>query len=135
VTLALATSEIFTFQVLARFFTFSLETLSMQTVSEEAAVIDIPQNGFNSTFSGKSNHTIRTKRLKISEFKSWAVSFGVISALTGLLMYLKVGVTMETITTSLFFLSLAGMIYSVYQIILLIRQPSKFDGNPTHGLN
>lgn len=108
----------------------------MRAVRPEASVIDISKNGFNSNFTGHANQTaVRTKKLKISELKSWALSCGVISALMGLLLYLKVGVTMETITASLFFLSLGGLIYSIYQIVLLVRQPAQYDVKPVPGLN
>jgi hypothetical protein len=107
----------------------------MQTVREEAQVIEISQNGFNSSFNGKTIGKDQAKRLKISEFKCWTASFAVISLLTGALIYLKVGVTMETITTSLFFLSLGGLIYSVYQLIHLSRTPRTYSHSNVHQLN
>jgi hypothetical protein len=107
----------------------------MQTVHQESPVFDSSKKGFNSSSSAKPESKIQTKRLKISEFKSWALFCGVISLLTGALIYLKLGVTMETVTESIFFLSLGGLIYSIYQIVLLVKQPAPYDGNPVHGLN
>lgn len=107
----------------------------MQTVRQEAAVIDISKNGFQSSFVGNRDTESLMKRLKISELKSWAVSFAVISLLTGLLMYLKVAVTMETVTNSLFFLSLGGFVYAVCKIIFLLRQRPEYKVHPVHSLN
>jgi hypothetical protein len=112
-----------------------IETLQMQTVSDNARRIDISSNNFPSTYPSIPDPTRQIRKLKISEFKSWTVSFGIISFLTGMLMYLKVGVTMETVTASLFFLSLAGMIFYVYKLILLSREPARLESNTRHDLN
>jgi hypothetical protein len=107
----------------------------MQTVREQAKMFDISPIGFNSTLPRNPDPQSQIKRLKIGEFKSWSVCFGLICALTGLLMYLKVGVTMESVTSALFFLSLAGLVYSIYKIIFLSKEPGRTDSNSLHELN
>jgi hypothetical protein len=112
-----------------------METLQMQTVSDNARRIDISSNNFPTTYPRIPDPIGQIRRLKISEFKSWSVCFGIISFLTGMLMYLKIGVTMETVTASLFFLSLGGTIYSVYKLILLVREPARLESQRNHELN
>ena len=112
-----------------------METLQMQTVRNNTTRIDTSPNGFPNVFPRVPDPTSQIRRLKISEFKSWTVCFGIISFLTGMLMYLKVGVTMETVTASLFFLSLAGMIFSVYKLIHLYREPARLETSSRHDLN
>ena len=112
-----------------------METLQMQTIRDNTRRIDISSNNFPTTYPSIPDPTRQIRKLKISEFKSWTVSFGIISFLTGMLMYLKVGVTMETVTASLFFLSLAGMIFYVYKLIHLTREPIRLESNTRHDLN
>ena len=112
-----------------------METLQMQTVSDNTRRIDISSSNFPTSYPRIPDPAGQIRKLKISEFKSWTVCFGIISFLTGMLMYLKVGVTMETVTASLFFLSLAGMIFSVYKLILLYREPARLETSSRHDLN
>ena len=107
----------------------------MQSVPEQAKRVNISTPGLKSFISPVPDSNNDTKRLKIREFISWAVCFAVISVLTGLLMILKVGITMETITDSLFFLSLGGLIYFSYRILVLSKKPALFDPSVPHELN
>ena len=97
--------------------------------------VDISPVQFNSGFSQQPVPPIKEKTLKIKEFISWAACFAVISGLTGLLKYLKVGVTMDTVTSVLFYLSLAGLVYFVTRIIVLSRTQVQIHANNLHELN
>ena len=97
--------------------------------------VDISPIQFNSGFSQQPVSPIRAKTLKIKEFISWAACFAVVSGLTGLLKYLKVGVTMDTVTSILFYLSLAGLVYFVTRIIILSRTQVQIHANNLHELN
>ena len=97
--------------------------------------VDISPVQFNAGFSPQPIPPVREKTLKIKEFISWAACFGIISGLTGLLKYLKVGVIMDPITSSLFYLSLAALIYFVTRIIMLSRTQVKIHSNNLHELN
>jgi hypothetical protein len=50
-------------------------------------------------------------------------------------MILKVGITMEAVTASLFSLSLGGLIYFIYRIVVLSKKPAPFDPAVPHKLN
>ncbi len=97
--------------------------------------VDISPVQFNAGFSQQPVPPIREKALKIKEFISWAACFAVISGLTGLLKYLKVGVTMDSVTSSLFYLSLAALIYFVTRIVMLSRTQVKIHSKNLHELN
>jgi hypothetical protein len=107
----------------------------MQTIHDQARVINTSSPDIKSTFSRIPNAMDSLKALKIREFISWSVCFAIVSGLTGLILFLKVGVTMETVTASLFYLSLAGMIYFISRIILLSRNPSPVSHSTAHELN
>jgi hypothetical protein len=107
----------------------------MQTIHEQARVINTSSPDIKSTFSRIPNALDSLKALKIREFISWSVCFAIVSGLTGLILFLKVGVTMETVTASLFYLSLAGLIYFISRIILLSRNPSPVSHSAAHELN
>lgn len=107
----------------------------MQTVREQANRVNISTSGLKTIISPVPDSAIHSKRLKIREFISWSVCFAVVCLLTGLLLILKVGITMETITASLFFLSLGGLIYFIYRIIALSKEPVLFDPVVPHELN
>ena len=104
----------------------------MQTVRGQK-VIDVSADGFRTSPSQYSVSN-QEKTLKIREFIAWSICFGVVAGLTGMLMYLNVGVTMESVTSILFYLSLAGLIYFVSRIILTSRKPVQM-GHPRHELN
>ncbi|HEY4935929.1 MAG TPA: hypothetical protein VII44_05080 [Puia sp.] len=106
----------------------------MHTIREQK-VIDISQGGFRSSFSSAMVSANQAKRLKISEFISWSVCFAIVSGLTGLMKFLKVGLTMDTVTSILFYLSLAGLAYFIYKIISLSKTPVQARIHPIHELN
>ena len=97
--------------------------------------VDISPVQFNAGFSQHPIPPVREKKLKIKEFISWSACFAVIAGLTGLLKFLKVGITMDTVTSSLFYLSLAGMIYFITRIVLLSRSQVQIHSNKLHALN
>ena len=97
--------------------------------------IDISPARFSSGFSQAPVSPNQEKRLKIREFISWSVCFAIVTALTGLLKFLKVGITMDTVTSILFYLSLAGLIYFVTRIILLSKNPVHLPSRNLHELN
>ena len=97
--------------------------------------VDISPVQFNAGFSQQPIPPVREKRLRIKEFISWAACFAVVAGLTGLLKYLKVGITMDTVTSSLFYLSLAGLVYFVARIIILSRSRVQIHSGNLHELN
>ena len=97
--------------------------------------VDISPVQFNAGFSEQPIPPVREKSLKIKEFISWAACFAIISGLTGLLKFLKIGVTMDTVTSALFYLSLAGLIYFITRIVLLSRSQVQIHSNNLHKLN
>jgi len=108
----------------------------MQTVRE--------QNGKGISVSGYRPYQNPTqtpvsveqvKRLTISEFKSWSACFVVIALLTGLLKILKLAVTMETVTSILFYGSLAMLAFLIFRIRSLSGNPVPFKGDNLHELN
>lgn len=101
----------------------------MQSLREQLSGIDRSLSGFKSSFPALENHLNADKKLKVREFISWSVCSGAVSALTGLLLFLKIGITMESVTTGLFTLSLAGLAYFVVRIFFLTK--SKADSK-TH---
>jgi hypothetical protein len=105
----------------------------MQTVREKAN--DISQTQFGAGFSQLPVSPDQVKKLKIREFKSWSVCFGVVCGLTGLLKFMKVGIIMNPVTSTLFYLSLGGLVYFIYRIILISRNPVQLHPNSLHELN
>ena len=97
--------------------------------------VDISPVQFNAGFSQQPISPIREKSLKIREFLSWTACFAVISGITGLLKFLKVGITMDTVTSALFYLSLAGMIYFIIRIVRLSRTQVQIHSSNLHELN
>jgi hypothetical protein len=106
----------------------------MQTVREQAPV-RLSNSGFKSTPSQFRISENQVNKLKIREFISWSVCFAVIVVLTGLLKYLKVGITMESVTSALFYSSLLALAYFIYRIVSLSRNPAQIKSNPFHELN
>jgi hypothetical protein len=107
----------------------------METIHGQSRMIKTSSTDIKSTFSRIPNALDSLKALKIREFISWSVCFAIVSALTGLILFLKVGVTMETVTASLFYGSLAGLIYFISRIIILSRTPSTVAHSTAHELN
>src|SRR5579863_3078301 len=110
-----------------------METLQMQTFRRNN--VDISPVQFNAGFSQQPIPPIREKALKIKEFLSWAACFAVISGLTGLMKFLQVAITMDTVTSALFYLSTAGLIYFITRIIVLSRSHMQVHSNKLHELN
>jgi hypothetical protein len=97
--------------------------------------VDISPAQFNSGFSQTTISPATEKSLKIKEFISWSTCFAIISGLTGVLKFLKIGVTMDSVTSVLFYLSLGGLIYFVVRIVLLSRTRVHLHSNRLHELN
>jgi hypothetical protein len=104
----------------------------MQTVRKETRITN---PGFNTipTHTGLSENN--TDRLKIRELISWSVCFAAISLLTGLLKFLKVGVTMDSVTSFLFYTSLIALAYVIYRIINFPRNSAHVKSTQHHELN
>jgi len=83
-------------------------------------------------------NTIPAKPGKIltkNENISWLVCFGIVSFLTGMLKFLKVGVTMDTITSVFFYTSLVGVFYFLFKIFSAPKISSRENDGSFHGLN
>jgi predicted membrane channel-forming protein YqfA (hemolysin III family) len=106
----------------------------MQTIREHKT-IDISPSAFRSNISQAPVSSDQVKRSNIREFMSWSVCFAIIAGLTGVMKFLKLAVTMETITSILFYLSLSGLIYFISRIIMLARNPVQLNTNSLHELN
>jgi hypothetical protein len=106
----------------------------MQTIREPKT------NDISPTRVISSNTTVQlsanqTKKLKIREYISWSVCFVIISGLTGLMKLLKIGVTMDSVTSILFFLSLGGLTYFISKIYLFSRNPVRTNSKILQELN
>jgi hypothetical protein len=106
----------------------------METIHSQKAV-DKPVSPFLISGSSDLISSNRVKKLKFREFISWSVSFGVISILTGLLKFLKIGVTMDSVTSVLFYLSIAGLFYFSYRIFVISKNSINRNTESFHGLN
>lgn len=115
---------------MAWFFALYLKQLQMQTIRGQKTN-DISQAGFRPSFA-KSDSINQANKLKIREFISWSVCFAVITVITGLLKILKIGITMDTVTSVLFYFSIAGLVWFVYKIFSLPKYPVQ--GNNNHDL-
>ena len=98
-------------------------------------MIDISPSGIKSSFSQVPVNPNQEKRMKIREFVSWSVCFAVISGLTGLMLILNVGITVASITSILFYSSLAGLAYCISRIIQLYRDSVQLNNKQIHELN
>ena len=90
---------------------------------------------YSSSFSKSPIPTIQEKRLKIREYISWSVCFAIISSLTGLMKFLKVGITADTVTSVLFYLSLFGLGFFITRIISVSKNPVQVEESTRHELN
>src|SRR4051812_8764345 len=93
------------------YFSCIKEKLQMHTVQEND--LGMSPIRYNSGFPQTADSLRKEKRLKIREFISWAACFAVVSGITGLMKFLKVGVTMDSVNSALFYLSLAGLAYFI----------------------
>jgi hypothetical protein len=96
----------------------------MQTVRGQNRT-DIHSSGFRSQLPQPPDSSDRVKRLKISEFISWSVCFFVMAFLTGLMKFLQLAVTMESVISIIFWLSLAGLVYFVSRLVQISRTPTQ----------
>lgn len=115
---------------MAWFFALYLKLLQMHTIRGQKT-FDISHTGFRSSFANPDSIN-RVNRLKIREFISWSVCFAVITVITGLLKVLKIGITMDTVTSVLFYFSIAGLGWFIYKIFSLPKYPVQ--GNINHDL-
>jgi len=106
----------------------------MQTVREQTPV-GLSTSGFKPVQSQFRVSQNQVNKLKIREFTSWSVCFAIITVLTGLLKYLRVGITMESVTSTLFYTSLLALAYFIYRIFSLSRNHPQVKANPYHELN
>lgn len=93
----------------------------MQTIRQTPQLADFPESSFTAQITRQLLAQKEVKSLKISESLSWIVSFSVILLITGVLKFLKLGVTMGAVTSGLFYLSLAGIAYFIFNIIRINR--------------
>ena len=110
------------------------ETLQMQTVRRQNRT-DVPSSGFKSQISQVPASKNQAKRLKIREYISWSACFFVITLLTGLIKFLKLGITMESVTSTVFYLSLAGLVYFISRIYQISRTTVREKGPEVVHLN
>jgi hypothetical protein len=106
----------------------------MQTLREQSRV-GLSNSVFQASQSQSRATASPENRLKIKEFTSWSICFAIVGVLTGLLKYLKVGITMDSITSVLFYSSLSALAYFIYRIISLSRNPVQVKRNNYHELN
>jgi hypothetical protein len=107
----------------------------MQTVRGRGQMINTGLSGIRSSVSQVPDSPNQVKRMKIREFISWSVCFALIFGLTGLIKVLKLGITMDAITSILFYTSLAALVFFVSKIISLSKNSSGIHFKNTHELN
>jgi hypothetical protein len=95
----------------------------------------IQSSGLSPSYSKTSSPENQVIKLKIREFIAWLVCFSVITSLTGLMKFLKLAVTVESITTTLFYLSIFAVAYFIYRIVSLSRNPVQLKSETLHELN
>ena len=117
---------------MAWFFDLYLKRLQMHTIRGQKT-IDTSQTGFRTSFSTDPVSSDYVKRLKIREFISWSICFAIITVITGLLKYLKIGITMDTVTSILFYFSIAGLGWFIYKIYSLSKYPVRGNNHPDMG--
>jgi hypothetical protein len=117
---------------LAWFFDLYLKHLQMHTIRGQKT-IDTSQTGFRSSFSTDPVSSDLVKRFKVREFISWSVCFAIITIITGLLKFLKIGITMDSVTSILFYFSIAGLGWFIYKIYTLSKYPLQGNNHPDMG--
>jgi hypothetical protein len=111
-----------------------VETLTMETVRGQRRA-EIQSSGFTPSYSKTPVSENQVNHLKIREFISWLVCFTVIGCLTGIMKFLKLGITAESITSALFYISVLAVAYFTYRIISLSRNPVPLKSGKLHELN
>lgn len=91
--------------------------------------------GFGTSVSNVPAPDPHSKRLKIRELFSWAACFGVIAGLTGMIKIMKIGITMDSVTSAMFYFSLLALAFCIYRIINLSRTSITLAGSQRHELN
>jgi hypothetical protein len=107
----------------------------MQTITGQTRVVTTASSSLITPFSQASGGSEQSKRLKIKDFMSWSICFAVIAAITGTMKWMSLAVTMETITSGLFYLSMAGLVYFVFRIFALSANPVQSNPLARHELN
>lgn len=92
----------------------------MESLPQEARVIDISQSG-KATFTHSPSSGLPARKLQIRESVSWSICFAIVAGITGALLIYKIDVTMSQVTSILFYLSLAGLVFYVVRAIRLLR--------------
>lgn len=105
----------------------------MPTVYNQEA-IDTSTSGFTGMPKPPSVSN-QARKSKIREFISWSVCFAIVAGLTGFMKFLKIGVTMDSVTSILFYLSVAGLIFFIFRIALLSKNQANLNVNNVHELN
>jgi hypothetical protein len=106
----------------------------MQIIRDEK-LGGIHVSAFKSPASKNSYPTKPGKSLIQNENISWFICFVIVSFLTGMLKFLKVGVTMDSVTSVIFYFSLIGVLYFLYKILFTPKvNPPKNTGH-LHSLN
>jgi hypothetical protein len=106
----------------------------MQILREEKTG-EIGVSAFKSPASLNSLPAKPSKSSIRNENISWLICFGIVSILTGMLKFLKVGVTMDTVTSVFFYISLLGVFYFFYKLLSAPKISSRENTGSFHGLN
>jgi hypothetical protein len=106
----------------------------MQILREEK-IGEIRASAFKSPASLNSFPAKPAKSLIKNENIAWLICFGIVSFLTGMLKFLKVGVTMDTVTSVFFYISLIGVFYFLYKLFSAPKNNHRENTGPFHSLN
>ncbi len=106
----------------------------MQILREEKTG-EIRASAFKSPASPISFQAKPGKSLIKNENISWLICFGIVSFLTGMLKFLKVGVTMDTVTSVFFYTSLIGVVYFIYKLFATPKISPRENTGSFHSLN
>jgi hypothetical protein len=107
----------------------------MQTITGQTRTITTASSSLVTPFSQNPGGSEQSTRLKIKDFRSWSICFAVIAAITGTMKWMSLAVTMEAITSGLFYLSMAGLIYFIFRILALSGTPAQKNLLTRHELN
>jgi hypothetical protein len=106
----------------------------MQILREEKTS-ETHASAFKSPASLNSFPSKPAKSLIKNENIAWLICFGIVSFLTGMLKFLKVGVTMDTVTSVFFYISLIGVFYFLYKLFSAPKRNHRENTGPFHSLN
>ncbi len=111
---------------LARIFVVTGQTVLMKTQSA-SSTIDLTTERtplFNETLTsanGPSDTAEKMRRTSMRDALSFSICFAVVMLLTGAMLLYRVAVTVSAVTSTLFYISLAGMAVFAVRAILLAR--------------